>query len=331
MSKRTGLGQKLWVCQVGSGPGYDLSGDIGAIDSAVSSFGVLDDTGIDKAAIERLAGLGDGTLTFTSFFNNAVGQAHAVLSALNGLAVRGIWAGSATEGDGLAFAISGLMDSYPLTRAANGALTAKPSIKGYSGDFPDWGVLAVLGTDASGTTHHTAIDMGRAGANFTITGNTKANPTVVTTSAPMGLTNGDSVNIVGSNSTVSIDGDWVVSGVSGSTFTVPVDTSGGASAGTSGTVYKTSSRLGGTITAFLFSIGSGTNYTLQVQSSADNGAVDAYANVSGLVTTSLTAAAAESRVRVTGQLIKRWIRVNGAGTYTNANAVAVVKRTQGAE
>lgn len=327
MSKRSGLGQKFFVCQIGSGPAYDISGDVGSIDTADCSIAMLDVTGIDKSAHERLAGLGDGKLQYTAYWDNTAGGEHAVVKGLDGLAVRGLWLGSAVEGDGLAYAINGILTNYPVTRANSGMLTAKPTIDGYNGDFPDWGVLAAIGTDASGTVNHTGIDLGTVGNNQTITNNTVANPTVVTV-ANHGYQNGDSVNITGSNSTPAINGDFVVSNVTTNTFTVPVNVT---VSGSAGTVIKTSSRLGGVIVALLTSIGSGTNYTLQVQSSADNGAADAYANVAGLVTSSLTAAAAESRVRVNSVLIKRWIRVVGAGTYTNAAIACLVKRFEGSE
>jgi hypothetical protein len=328
MAKRTGLGQKFYIVQIGSGPAYDISGDVGSIDTADCMVATLDVTGIDKSAHERIPGLGDGKLQYTGFWDNAAGGQHAVVHALDGLPVRGLWCGSANEGDGLAFAVSGILTNYPATRAAGGALTAKPTIDGYSGDLPDWGFVLANATDASGTVNHTAVDFGMYGAQFTISGNTIANPTVVTTTTPHGYQNGDSVNITNSNSTPSINGDYVVSNVTSTTFTIPVNVTG---TGSQGTVQKTSSRLGGVLTAVLLSIGSGTNYTLQWQTSADNGVADAYTNVASLVTSALTAAAAESRVRLNNVLIKRWNRLVGAGTYTNAAVVAIGKRYQGTE
>ncbi len=290
-------------------------------------FAALDVTGIDKSAHERLVGLGDHKLQYTGFWNNAAGGQHKVVSALNGTPVRGIWLGSATEGDGLAFVASGILSNYPVARPATGALTVKPMIEGYTGDYGDWGQLLASATDASGTVNHTGVDFGQYGAVQTITANSIANPTVVTI-ANHGYVNGDSVSIAGSNSTPSINGDYVVSNVTTNTFTIPVNVTVN---GTTGTAQKTSSRLGGVLVAVLTSIGSGTNYTLQVQSSADNGVSDAYANVAGLVTPSLTAAAAEARVRVNSVLVKRWCRLVGAGTYTNAAVVGVFKRLQGVE
>lgn len=57
-----------------------------------------------------------------------------------------------------------------------------------------------------------------------ITGNTAANPTVVT-SASHGLTTGDQITIYQSNSTPSIDGTFTVTVLTGNTFTVPVNCS----------------------------------------------------------------------------------------------------------
>lgn len=76
MSKQSGLGDNLYVS------GYNLSGDIGSLDTISSPLATLDVTGIDKSAFERIGGLRDGALKFSSFFNKAVGRAHLRFSAL---------------------------------------------------------------------------------------------------------------------------------------------------------------------------------------------------------------------------------------------------------
>lgn len=68
---------------------------------------------------------------------------------------------------------------------------------------------------------------------------TKANPAVVTTSTPHGLCDQQQISISGSNSSVTIDGKRIATVTGPTTFTVPVDTSGGASAGTAGSFYNT--------------------------------------------------------------------------------------------
>lgn len=69
---------------------------------------------------------------------------------------------------------------------------------------------------------------------FTITSNTAADPTVVTTSTPHGFTNNEQVVISGSNSTPSINGVYSITYLSPTTFSIPVDvtvagTTGGVS------------------------------------------------------------------------------------------------------
>jgi len=71
-----------------------------------------------------------------------------------------------------------------------------------------------------------------------ISANSAANPTVVTTTAAHGYKTGDTVVISGSNSATTINGSRVVTVISATTFSVPVDCTGGA--GTAGSVYNTS-------------------------------------------------------------------------------------------
>lgn len=76
MAKRSGLGQNLYV------GGYDLSGDVGAVRGAGSPRALLDATGIDKSARERVVGPSDGRLAFTTWFNDATDQEHDALKGL---------------------------------------------------------------------------------------------------------------------------------------------------------------------------------------------------------------------------------------------------------
>lgn len=65
----------------------------------------------------------------------------------------------------------------------------------------------------------------------TILSNTLANPTVVTTSGPHGLSSGQQVTITGSNSTPSINGSHVVTVISPTTFSIAVNVSVAGTAG----------------------------------------------------------------------------------------------------
>ena len=79
----------------------------------------------------------------------------------------------------------------------------------------------------------------------TISANSVANPTVVTTTLAHGLVTGNLVTIAGSNSTPTINGTWVVTVLSATTFSVPVNVT---VAGTAGTVAL----VGGLAPSFLF-------------------------------------------------------------------------------
>lgn len=74
MSKQSGLGDALYVA------GYDLSGDVGSIGRVGGGPNPLEITGIDVEGMERLGGVRDGSLEWSSWFNPD--RAHPVLSVL---------------------------------------------------------------------------------------------------------------------------------------------------------------------------------------------------------------------------------------------------------
>lgn len=76
MAKQSGLGDNIYI------GGYDLSGDVGAIQTIRGSRAALDVTGIDKSAYERILGQADGEMSFNAFFNDAVLQEHVALAGL---------------------------------------------------------------------------------------------------------------------------------------------------------------------------------------------------------------------------------------------------------
>ena len=76
MAKQSGLGDNLYV------DGNNVSGDVGAVDTIASPQNLLDVTGIDKSAHERIGALRDGQIKFTAFFNAATGKIHSVLKTL---------------------------------------------------------------------------------------------------------------------------------------------------------------------------------------------------------------------------------------------------------
>ena len=80
MAKQSGLGDNFYIA------GFDLSGDVSAIDKINGGPALLDFTPINKSAMVRQGGLRDGGMSFTSLFEfGGVGSAnfeHDVLSLL---------------------------------------------------------------------------------------------------------------------------------------------------------------------------------------------------------------------------------------------------------
>lgn len=67
MAKQSGLGDNFYV------GGYDLSGDTASLDEIGGGPAIIDVTGIDKSAYERIGGVRDGRMEWTSHFNDGAG------------------------------------------------------------------------------------------------------------------------------------------------------------------------------------------------------------------------------------------------------------------
>lgn len=103
-----------------------------------------------------------------------------------------------------------------------------------------------------------------------ITSNSKANPTVVTTTVAHGLTSGDKVLIAGvATSSPTINGSRTVTVISTTTFSVPVDTSAGA-AGTGGTLVRVDSAGGGVGYLAVSACSGFSNFVGKIQHSTDD-------------------------------------------------------------
>jgi hypothetical protein len=155
--KTTGLGDRLFV------GGYNLSGDIGAIDSISAPRGVLDDTGIDKLAMERLLSTKDGEISFTAFYNVDTDQAHPVLSALPTTDVGVLYCRGAVLGNRAA-ALIGKQIGYDPTRGSDGSFTFKVQALA-NGYGLEWGKQLTAGpqTDTTGS-NGTGVDFAGGGS-----------------------------------------------------------------------------------------------------------------------------------------------------------------------
>lgn len=160
MAKSSGLGSGLVV---GS---FDISGDIGSLSTIDSSRAMLDVTGIDKSAFERVQGRKDGAISFQSFWNTAAGQAHLTLSALPTADVMVTYLHGSTVGEVAASMIAKQLNYAP-TFGADGSLVADTNTIA-NGFGLEWGELLTTGKQsfATGTVNGTSIDFGSVSTLF---------------------------------------------------------------------------------------------------------------------------------------------------------------------
>lgn len=145
MAKITGIGAQLWV------DAYNVSGDVGAIDSIASSRAQLDYTSIEDDYMSRLPGLGDGSISFSGYFNRASPSLYAAFGSAFGTAITIITASFGTAIGSPAASIGAARSTYSTTRSADGALALSASAESGIGYGVDWGVLLNSRDSATGT------------------------------------------------------------------------------------------------------------------------------------------------------------------------------------
>ena len=149
-AKITGLGSNFYI------GGFDLSADVSALDQMTGSVKPLDVTGIKSLATERLGGVRDGTLEFSTFFDTAAGAEHAALSGLPVTDTIGSAflpnASYALAAGNPACSINAKQVNYDWTRGNDGSLTGKVSLQA-NGFGLEWGEMLTAGlrTDSAAT------------------------------------------------------------------------------------------------------------------------------------------------------------------------------------
>ncbi|MET8766320.1 hypothetical protein [Streptomyces sp. NPDC004658] len=157
MAKTSGLGDNLYIA------GYNASGDIQALGNIGGGPALLNVTGIDKSAYERIGGLRSGQFEMTTFFNSVAvtGATHEKLSALPRTDVIMTYCRGTTLGDPAA-SLVGKQVNYDPTRGDDGMLTFAVSAQS-NGYGIEWGrqLTAGLRTDTAAT-NGTSIDTAAA-------------------------------------------------------------------------------------------------------------------------------------------------------------------------
>lgn len=160
MAKQTGLGSSLLVEQ------WDLSGDIGAVTSIITTRATLDVPDISQSAMARIMGRRDGSLAYTAYWDTAASASHVVLSPQARTdQITSVLIGS-TVGSAAASMV-GKQITYAPTVGADGSLLATVNAQA-NGNGLEWGALLTTGkqTFASGAINGTSIDFGSASSLF---------------------------------------------------------------------------------------------------------------------------------------------------------------------
>ena len=152
MAKKTGLAGQFYV------GGYDLSNDIGQLDNVTLERNLLEVTGLDRSAVERLGGLYTSSIGFTGFFNPAALKEHVVLSSLPTVDTQIQYHQSSTLG-ARAAGMVGRQVNYAWTRGADGALGIQVEAQS-NDDFLNWGQSLTSGQENDTTaTSGTGVNM----------------------------------------------------------------------------------------------------------------------------------------------------------------------------
>lgn len=159
MAKTSGLGDRCFIT------GVDISGDVGSLSNVHGGPAMLDVTDITKSAFERIGGLRDGELTFTSFFNDSAAQAHQTLKALPRTDIVASYLRGTTQGNACA-SLVGKQIGYNPVRGNDGSLVMTTLAQANAFGI-EWGAQLTAGirTDTTATSPATGLDT-TASASF---------------------------------------------------------------------------------------------------------------------------------------------------------------------
>ena len=182
MAKQTGIGANLYANQ------YNISGDVGAIDTLATSRTLIDVTDIEDDAPSRLPGIADGMLGFTGYFDRDAGHVHDALGSAFGTAQVQLTASLGTAIGDAAASVLAQKASYTTTRGQDGSLAVAVQASSSGGYGLDWGRLLNARASATGTAS-TTVDNGAASSNgatgyLHITAVAAGTPTVIVQHAP---------------------------------------------------------------------------------------------------------------------------------------------------
>ena len=138
MAKQSGLGDYFAVDN-SAGSLKDISNDVTGLGVNIAQ-NLIDITGIDKSAMERLIALGDGSFTVSGVFNATANMSHDVFKTRTGTRTVDYKIGGNTTSNPY-LTMECLVDGYNLTRGADGTLTWTAGLQLQSGTTPTWSTV----------------------------------------------------------------------------------------------------------------------------------------------------------------------------------------------
>jgi len=139
MAKQTGLGDYVAVDDSG-GTARDISNDIGDYGINISQE-LIDITGLDKSARERLTGMSDGDVSLNGIFNPASNKSHDVFKVRTGTRTFDLRVGG-NSSTNPKLAMEMQIGAYSLTRGTDGSLTWSVTLNLADGTVPTYSTVA---------------------------------------------------------------------------------------------------------------------------------------------------------------------------------------------
>jgi len=152
VAKKSGIGGRFYF------GGFDLSGDVLTLDTVAGARTVLEVTGLDKSAVERILAKTSGEIGVTVAFNDATGQNHPAYKGLPTTDVIAMYCQSNVVGDAVAMLLSKQIN-FDWSRGADGSLIG--SVQCLSNTAPlEWGTTVIILTTVSSTGDSASQDNG---------------------------------------------------------------------------------------------------------------------------------------------------------------------------
>lgn len=296
MAKQSGISQRFLL------GGYDISGDVQALESVSGGPATGDFTDITQSAHARLGLQRDGSFSAATLMDPAL--AHPVLASLPTADTQAMWLVNPLAVGSPALCCTAKQVDYDQARAANGMLTQKVKVES-NGFGVEWGTALTAGVRAdTGAANGTSLDQG---GGFTT-------PAVPGSGTPAANTSPLPATVVISGGAVT---NVVVNGVSvgtgDGTYTVPSGQAVTLTYSSAPTWTWTLQTLFGAQGYLQVTKFAGTSVTVTLQHSPDN------ATWSTLIAfTAVTAAPAFQRLAATGT-VGRYLRAISTGTFSAAS------------